>query len=65
MYAPPSLEVTKLLLDWSEGDTAALNKLIPLVHTGKVLKISTPTVEREWSLAQSWLLRELRRGRSK
>ncbi len=32
MDASPSPEVTQLLLDWSEGDTAALNKLIPLVH---------------------------------
>jgi ECF sigma factor len=27
------------------------------------LKVSTRTVEREWSLAQAWLLRELRRSR--
>jgi RNA polymerase sigma-70 factor (ECF subfamily) len=31
-------------------------------ETAEVLKISTRTVEREWSLAQAWLLRELRRG---
>jgi len=30
-------------------------------ETAEVLKISTRTVEREWSLAQAWLLRELRR----
>jgi len=26
------------------------------------LKISTRTVQREWSLAQAWLYRELKRG---
>lgn len=28
----PSGQVTQLLLDWSEGDKAALDKLIPIVH---------------------------------
>ena len=28
-------------------------------ETAEVMKISTRTVEREWSLAQAWLLREL------
>ena len=32
MTAPSSHEVTQLLLDWSRGDQAALNKLLPLVH---------------------------------
>ncbi len=32
MTAPPQHEVTQLLLDWSNGDQAALDKLIPLVH---------------------------------
>jgi RNA polymerase sigma-70 factor, ECF subfamily len=32
-------------------------------ETAEVLKVSTRTVEREWSLAQAWLLRELRRSR--
>jgi RNA polymerase sigma factor (TIGR02999 family) len=32
MTAPTSHEVTQLLLDWSRGDQAALNKLLPLVH---------------------------------
>jgi len=27
-----------------------------------VLGVSTRTVEREWSLAQAWLLRELKKG---
>jgi RNA polymerase sigma factor (TIGR02999 family) len=34
-------------------------------ETAEFLKISTRTVEREWSLAQAWLLRELGRGRRK
>jgi len=29
--------------------------------TAEVMKVSTRTVEREWSLAQAWLLRELRK----
>jgi RNA polymerase sigma factor (sigma-70 family) len=29
-------------------------------ETAEVMKISTRTVEREWSLAQAWLLRELK-----
>jgi RNA polymerase sigma-70 factor (ECF subfamily) len=32
MAAPSSLQVTKLLLAWSQGEQAALQKLIPLVH---------------------------------
>jgi len=32
MMAPPPQEVTQLLLDWSRGDQAALDKLIPLVY---------------------------------
>jgi RNA polymerase sigma factor (TIGR02999 family) len=31
-------------------------------ETAEVLKTSTRTVEREWSLAQAWLLRELKKG---
>lgn len=31
-------------------------------ETAEVMKISTRTVEREWSLAQAWLLRELRKS---
>ena len=31
MKTPPN-EVTGLLLDWSNGDRAALDKLVPLVH---------------------------------
>ena len=34
-------------------------------ETAEVMKISTRTIEREWSLAQAWLLRELRKGKSK
>lgn len=30
-------------------------------ETAEVMKLSTRTVEREWSLAQAWLLRELRK----
>jgi RNA polymerase sigma factor (TIGR02999 family) len=30
--SPPTFEVTELLLDWSNGDQAALEKLIPLVY---------------------------------
>ena len=32
MTTPPPREVTRLLLDWSGGDQAALDKLVPLVH---------------------------------
>ena len=32
MSTPPSHEVTELLLAWNEGDGAALDRLIPLVH---------------------------------
>ncbi len=32
MTTPTSNEVTQLLLAWSDGEEAALNKLIPLVH---------------------------------
>jgi len=34
-------------------------------ETAEFLKISSRTVEREWSLAQAWLLRELRKGSPK
>jgi len=33
MAQPSPHEVTQLLLDWSNGDQAALDKLMPLVHT--------------------------------
>jgi RNA polymerase sigma factor (TIGR02999 family) len=32
MAIPSSLEVTQLLLAWSQGEPAALEKLVPLVH---------------------------------
>ena len=32
MTQPSPHEVTKLLLAWSDGDQAALEKLVPLVH---------------------------------
>jgi RNA polymerase sigma factor (TIGR02999 family) len=32
MTQPPKHEVTKLLIDWSNGDKAALDKLMPLIH---------------------------------
>lgn len=32
MTAPSTKEVTQLLLDWSDGDKAALDKLMPLVY---------------------------------
>jgi len=32
MTAPPSTEVTALLIRWSEGDSAALERLMPLVY---------------------------------
>lgn len=32
METPSSANVTKLLLEWGDGDKEALNKLIPLVH---------------------------------
>jgi len=31
-------------------------------ETAEVLGVSTRTVEREWSLAKVWLLRELKKG---
>jgi RNA polymerase sigma factor (sigma-70 family) len=33
-----------------------------LEETAEALKISTGAVQREWSLAQAWLYRELSRG---
>jgi RNA polymerase sigma factor (TIGR02999 family) len=35
---------------------------LSLEETAETMKISTRTVQREWSLAQAWLYRELRRG---
>jgi RNA polymerase sigma-70 factor, ECF subfamily len=35
---------------------------LSLEETAEALKISPRTVQREWSLAQAWLYRELRRG---
>jgi RNA polymerase sigma-70 factor, ECF subfamily len=35
---------------------------LSLEETAEALKISTRTVQREWSLAQAWLYRELSRG---
>jgi RNA polymerase sigma factor (TIGR02999 family) len=35
---------------------------LSLEETAEALKISARTVQREWSLAQAWLYRELRRG---
>jgi RNA polymerase sigma-70 factor, ECF subfamily len=35
---------------------------LSLEETAEALKISTRTVQREWSLAQAWLYRELNRG---
>ena len=32
MAIPSSVEVTQLLLAWSQGEPAALEKLVPLVH---------------------------------
>lgn len=32
MAVPSSVEVTKLLLAWSQGEPSALEKLVPLVH---------------------------------
>lgn len=32
MNEPPSQEVTRLLLDWNNGNQAALDQLMPLVH---------------------------------
>jgi RNA polymerase sigma-70 factor (ECF subfamily) len=32
MQTPQSNQVTRLLLDWSQGDKAALNQLMPLVY---------------------------------
>jgi RNA polymerase sigma factor (TIGR02999 family) len=35
---------------------------LSIEETAEVLKISPATVKREWSLAQAWLYRELKRG---
>jgi RNA polymerase sigma factor (TIGR02999 family) len=32
MTQPATHEVTQLLIDWSNGDTTALDKLVPLIH---------------------------------
>src|SRR5215510_2408405 len=33
MSSPPTPEVTQLLLAWSNGDRAALDQLMPIVHS--------------------------------
>lgn len=40
MQTPPSHEVTQLLLDWSNGDRAALDQLMPVVYR-ELYKIAT------------------------
>lgn len=40
MQTPPSPEVTRLLLDWSKGDRAALDQLMPVVYR-ELHKIAT------------------------
>ena len=39
MQTPPTPEVTQLLLDWSKGDRAALDHLMPVVY-GELYKIA-------------------------
>ncbi|MBK5256753.1 MAG: sigma-70 family RNA polymerase sigma factor [Vicinamibacteria bacterium] len=53
-------EVTRLLLKWGEGDEAALNELIPLVH-GELRRIARGCMKRErrgHSLAATALVNE-------
>jgi RNA polymerase sigma factor (TIGR02999 family) len=35
---------------------------LSIEETAEVLKVSPSTIKREWSLAQAWLYRELKRG---
>ena len=35
---------------------------VRIEETAEVLKVSPATIKREWSLAQAWLYRELKRG---
>jgi RNA polymerase sigma factor (TIGR02999 family) len=46
MSAPDSADVTRLLIEWSDGNQAALDHLMPLVY------------DELWSLAQSYLRQE-------
>jgi RNA polymerase sigma-70 factor (ECF subfamily) len=42
----PSEDVTQLLLNWTDGDQAALDKLIPIVH-GEMRRIAANYLRRE------------------
>ena len=44
--APSSHEVTQLLLAWSNGDQAALDRLVPLVH-GELRRLARRYMVRE------------------
>jgi len=48
MKTPPTQEVTQLLVDWSKGDQAALNQLMPLVH-GELHRLAHHYMGRERS----------------
>jgi hypothetical protein len=73
MTASSGHTVTQLLLDWRQGDAAALDQLIPVVYQKlrrlarhyiaeqKVLKVSAITVMRDWQLAKVWLARALKK----
>jgi len=46
MPAPRPNEVTRLLLDWSHGDKAALDQLLPVVY-GELRKLASAYLRRE------------------
>ena len=57
MKTPEPHEVTRLLLDWSEGDPEALNKLTPLVYN-ELRRLARRHMgrEREWHTLQTTAL---------
>lgn len=44
--SPPTHEVTRLLVSWCDGDEAALEQLLPLVH-GELLRLARNYMRRE------------------
>ena len=46
MDAPPSHDVTGLLLEWSEGDQGALDRLLPLVYD-ELRRLASRSLQRE------------------
>jgi hypothetical protein len=59
MTPPPRHEVTQLVIEWSQGDKAVLNKLMPLIQTAEVLDLEPATIKREWTTAKAGLYHQL------